>query len=124
MRVHELAKELSLTTKELMEVLATLKVAAKSHSSSLTVAAEERIRSHVAATRPAKCRKAVPKVPAPQPASPVPPRVDARTPTGERILGMRKFVPPPPAPAAPAEPVVSAAAETVRGPEETPPRVV
>ncbi|HET8679221.1 MAG TPA: translation initiation factor IF-2 N-terminal domain-containing protein, partial [bacterium] len=58
MRVYELAKELGLSTKELMDTMATLKVAVKSHSSTLTVAAEDRIRTHVAATRPAKGKKA------------------------------------------------------------------
>jgi len=125
MRVYELAKELGLSTKELMDVLAVLKVAARSHSSSLTMAAEERIRAHVAATRPAKGRKPAPAVTLP-PATPAPPRIDARTPTGERILGMRKFVPPPPAPVEPTPVIVEPAPEILRAPqpEEAPPRVV
>jgi translation initiation factor IF-2 len=128
MRVYELAKELGLSTKELMDVLAVLKVGAKSHSSSLTLAAEERIRAHVAATRPAKGRKAAPAA-APPPAPPTPPRPDARTPTGERILGMRKIIappPPPPEPAAPVGPVVPESAGppgAAPRPEEAP-RVV
>ena len=69
MRVYELAKELGLTTKELMDTLAMLKVAVKSHSSTLTVAAEERIRTHVAATRPARGKKAA-AAPSPSAAPP------------------------------------------------------
>lgn len=57
MRVYELAKELGLSTKELMDVLATLKVPVRSHSSSLSVVAEQRVRVHVAATRPSKGKK-------------------------------------------------------------------
>ncbi len=100
MRVYELAKELGLDTKELMDVLAQLKVTVKSHSSSLMVVAEERIRDHVAAVRATRGKKGagatLPAKPAAE--SPAPPRIDARTPTGERILGVRKIVMPPPAP--------------------------
>ncbi|MCL6554333.1 MAG: translation initiation factor IF-2 N-terminal domain-containing protein, partial [Firmicutes bacterium] len=97
MRVYELAKELGLATKEMMDILALLKIAVKSHSSSLTVAQEERVRLHVAATRP-KGKKAAPLPAAPPPPAPEP-KIDARTPTGERILGVRKIT----APAAPPE---------------------
>jgi translation initiation factor IF-2 len=125
MRVYELAKELGLSTKELMDVVVVLKVGAKSHSSSLTLAAEERIRAHVAATRPARGRK-VPPAAAPQPTPPAPSRPDARTPTGERILGMRKIVappPPPPEPVVPAAPEPAVPAPVAPKPDEMP-RVV
>ncbi len=144
MRVYELAKELGLTTKELMDTMATLKVAVKSHSSTLTVAAEDRIRTHIAATRPAKGKKASA---APTPSAPAPRVIpaaaalhpDAKTATGERILGIRKIVPPPPAPEPVPEPVLEiAAAARAEAPErvevptrpeaaprpEAPPRVV
>lgn len=120
MRVYELAKELGLTTKELMDTMATLKVAVKSHSSTLTVAAEDRIRTHVAATRPTKGKKAS-AAPAPPVAAPrvIPPTAalhpDAKTATGERILGIRKIVLPPPAPE-PA-PELAADAATAARPE-------
>lgn len=95
MRAYELAKELGLTTKELMDVLATLKVPVKSHSSSLSVVAEQRVRVHVAATRPSKGKKqAAAAAAAPPPAAAT--RPETKTPTGERILGMRKIVLPPP----------------------------
>lgn len=80
MRVHELAKDLGLSSKALMDLMAKMKIPAKSHSSTLDDAAIERIRLQLKA--PAK---AVPAAPA---------RI-AKTPTGERILGMRKIVRPP-----------------------------
>lgn len=118
MRVYELAKELGLSTKELMDVLAMLKVPVRSHSSSLSVVAEQRVRVHVAATRPSKGKKqtAAPAAAAPPPATVT--RPETKTPTGERILGMRKIVPPPPPveepvmpPEAPAVPQPQAALE-------------
>ncbi len=140
MRVYELAKDLGLTTKELMDTLAMLKVAVKSHSSTLTVAAEERVRTHIAATRPAKGKKASapPVAPAPRPtATPAASlHPDARTATGERILGIRKIVLPPPAPEPPPQleavsqpeipsrPDTSGRSERVPGPEGAPSRVV
>jgi translation initiation factor IF-2 len=91
MRVHELAKEIGLSSKAVMDILAGLKIQIKSHSSSLDDATVERVR------RQAKS-KAAPQSVAPAPTGPV--RV-AKTPTGERILGMRKIVLPPPPPPAP-----------------------
>jgi len=44
MRVHELAKELGLSRKTGMEMLAAMKVSVKSHSSSLDDATVERVR--------------------------------------------------------------------------------
>ena len=115
MRVHELARELGLSSKALLEMLAGMKVAAKSHSSSLDEGTVERVRRHVKG-------KSLPEAPA----RPAPARV-AKTPTGERILGMRKITPPP-APPAPVEeplavaaPEVAAAATPVQ--EATPERV-
>ncbi|MDQ7844087.1 MAG: translation initiation factor IF-2 [Armatimonadota bacterium] len=93
MRVHELAKELGLSSKALMDLLAGMKVQVKSHSSTLDEGTAERVRRQVRAR----------SAPAPEPA-PGPVRV-AKTPTGERILGMRKIVlpSPPPAVESPAE---------------------
>jgi translation initiation factor IF-2 len=120
MRVYELAKELGLSARDLMDVLAALKLPAKSHSSSLTLAAEQRVREHVAATR-VKGRK-VPVVPA-SAAPSGPPRPESKTPTGERILGVRKIVIPPP-PAVPEAPPVDAVAPAPAAPVEAPPHVV
>lgn len=118
MRVYELAKELGLSTKELMDVLATLKVPVRSHSSSLSVVAEQRVRVHVAATRPSKGKKqaAAPAAAAPPPATVT--RPETKTPTGERILGMRKIVPPPPPPVE--EPVEPPEAPAVPQPQAAP----
>lgn len=116
MRVYELAKELGLSTRELMDVLVKLKVSVKSHSSSLSVTAEQRARVHVAATRPSKGKKyaSPPAAAAPQPVTVV--RPETKTPTGERILGMRKIAPPPPAP----EPVKPPEAPPVAQPPAAP----
>lgn len=84
MRVHELAKELGLSSKALMDLLAKMKVAAKSHSSSLDDATAERVRQQVKGAAKAQ-----------QSAAPAAPARIAKTPTGERILGMRKIIPPP-----------------------------
>ena len=112
MRVHELAKELGLSSKAVMDILAGLKVQTKSHSSSLDEATVERVR------RQAKS-KTVPQ-PAPAPSGPV--RV-AKTPTGERILGMRKIVlPPPPPPAPEPQPEAAAPAASV-APLQAPPPI-
>lgn len=116
MRVHELAKELGLPSKAVMDILAGLKVQVKSHSSSLDETTVERVR------RAAKS-KAAPEAAGPAPSGPV--RV-AKTPTGERILGMRKIVLPPPPPPAPqpqpevAPPSASAAPVQAPSPVETP----
>ncbi len=80
MRVHELARELGLSTKALTDLLASMKVQVKSHSSSLDDATVERVRRHVKG-------QAEPK--------PVEPARVAKTPSGERILGLRKITLPP-----------------------------
>jgi len=104
MRVHELAKELGVNSKVVMDALVSIKIQVKSHSSSLDEGTVERVRRQVKAKA------------APQPAPPPGPVRIAKTPTGERILGMRKIVlppPPPPAPEPPAqapEPIGPAAA--------------
>ncbi len=120
MRVYELAKELGLSTKELMDVLATLKVPVRSHSSSLSVVAEQRVRVHVAATRPSKGKKhaAAPAAAAAAPPPATVARPETKTPTGERILGMRKIVPPPPPPVV--EPVQLPEAPAVAQPQAAP----
>src|SRR5437667_3142087 len=87
MRVHELAKELGVNTKVIMDLLASMKVQAKSHSSTLDEATVERVRRRVKGHVEAK---------------PAEPGRVATTPSGERILGMRKIVPPPPPPEPPA----------------------
>src|SRR3989449_2616036 len=91
MRVHELAKELGVSSKALMDLLASMKIQLKSHSSTLDETTVERVRRRVKG-------QAEPKSAEP-----------ARVPTplgGERILGMRKITPPPPPP----EPIVADAA--------------
>src|SRR2546425_9336897 len=88
MRVHELAKELGVSSKALMDLLASMKIQLKSHSSTLDEATVERVRRHVRGQA--------------EPKSAEPARV-ATTPSGERILGMRKIIPPPPPP----EPIVA-----------------
>src|SRR6058998_1703738 len=87
MRVHELAKELGVNTKVIMDLLASMKVQAKSHSSTLDEATVERVRRRVKGHVEAK---------------PAEPGRVATTPSGERILGMRKIVLPPPPPEPPA----------------------
>ncbi len=106
MRVHELAKELGVSSKTIMDTLARMKIAVKSHSSSLDESTVERVRRQIKA-------KATP-----QPAPPPTPVRIAKTPTGERILGMRKIVlpPPPVEPEAPAEVTPSAPAAAVQAP--------
>src|SRR5437773_10333329 len=83
MRVHELAKELGVNTKVIMDLLASMKVQAKSHSSTLDEATVERVRRRVKGHVEAK---------------PAERRLVVTTPSGERILGMRKIVLPPPPP--------------------------
>src|SRR3972149_5151814 len=98
MRVHELAKDLGLSSKELIDLLARLKVSVKSHSSSLDESTVRRAREQVAA-RGGKA--AAPAAPA------APPRADVKTPTGGRIISLRQLAAPPVAPppaAAPARP--------------------
>src|SRR2546427_10170419 len=99
MRVHELAKELGVGSKALMDLLASMKIQLKSHSSTLDETTVERVRRRVKGQA--------------EPKSAEPARV-ATTPSGERILGMRKIIPPPPPP----EPIVADAAAgglTARG---------
>ena len=91
MRVHELAKELGVSSKALMDLLASMKIQLKSHSSTLDETTVERVRRRVKGQA--------------EPKSAEPARV-ATTPSGERILGMRKIIPPPPPP----EPIVADAA--------------
>src|SRR5207247_3112971 len=107
MRVHELAKELGVNTKVIMDLLASMKVQAKSHSSTLDEATVERVRRRVKGHVEAK---------------PAEPGRVATPPSGERILGMRKIVPPPPPPEPPAPdsttvdtPAIGAAGKTGRG---------
>src|SRR2546422_323374 len=90
MRVHELAKELGVSSKGLMDLLASMKIQLKSHSSTLDDATVERVRRHVKGHAEPKAAE--------------PARV-ATTPSGERILGMQKIIPPPPPP----EPVLAEA---------------
>src|SRR2546428_217468 len=112
MRVHELAKELGVSSKALMDLLASMKIQLKSHSSTLDEATVERVRRHVRGQA--------------EPKSAEPARV-ATTPSGERILGMRKIIPPPPPPE-PVEPLAPAAgapapAPMVMPPKERPPKI-
>lgn len=82
MRVHELAKDLGLSSKAMVDLLASMNISVKSHSSTLDDTTVARVR------RKAKGQD--------QP-KPEPSRV-AKTASGERILGMRKITPPPPPP--------------------------
>src|SRR2546427_2695287 len=101
MRVHELAKELGVGSKALMDLLASMKIQLKSHSSTLDETTVERVRRRVKGQA--------------EPKSAEPARV-ATTPSGERILGMRKIIPPPPPP----EPnVADTAAEDIAAGETT-----
>src|SRR3990172_8105914 len=113
MRVHELAKDLGLSSKELIDLLARLKVSVKSHSSSLDESTVRRAREQVAA-RGGKA--AAPAAPA------APPRADVKTPTGERIISIRKIAAPPVEPPAevPAVPVLRAAGTAETAPVEQP----
>ncbi|HEY6104171.1 MAG TPA: translation initiation factor IF-2 [bacterium] len=113
MRVHELAKELGLSSKAVMDILAGLKIQIKSHSSSLDDTTVDRVR------RAAKS-KAAPQPPAPAATGPV--RV-AKTPTGERILGMRKIVLPSPPPAPEPQSEVGALEALAAPPAAAPPVV-
>lgn len=73
MRVHELAKELKLTSKDLLAKLKTLKISAKSHASTIDAKDAERVRKSIStspvskttpATKSVKATKAVtPKAP-------------------------------------------------------------
>src|SRR5712692_9067667 len=107
MRVHELAKDLGLSSKGMMDLLASMNVPVRSHSSTLDDATVERVRRRVKG-------QAEPK--------PAEPSRVAKTASGERILGMRKITPPPP----PLEPVAveetpAAAVMSERATKETPP---
>ncbi len=102
MRVHELAKELGMNSKALVDLMASMKIQVKSHSSSLDETTVDRIRRRVKG-------QAEPK--------PVEPARVAKTPSGERILGLRKITPPPPPPEEPAEtPAAAAQAQIVEAP--------
>ncbi len=106
MRVHELAKELGLSSKELIDLLGRMKVVVKSHSSSLDESTVRRAREQLAR------QGAEPRS---EPAAA--PRAEARTPTGERILSIRKIAAPPPLAEEPAPPpAASASAEAVKEP--------
>ncbi len=117
MRVHELAKELGLSSKALLDLLAGLKIPVKSHSSTLDDAVIERLRREVKSKG-----KSAPVAPTLAPASPV---RDAKTPSGERILGMRKIIPPPvvEAPPIPAPAHVEAIEAPVKEKELAPDKV-
>src|SRR2546425_7951134 len=82
MRVHELAKELGVSSKTVMDLLASMKIPLKSHSSTLDDATVDRVRRHVKGRAEAK----------PEPVR------GATPPSWELILGMRKIIPPPPPP--------------------------
>src|SRR3990172_7131364 len=112
MRVHELAKDLGLSSKELIDLLARLKVSVKSHSSSLDESTVRRAREQVAA-RGGKA--AAPAAPA------APPRAEVKTPTGERIISIRKIGAPVEPPAEfPAVPALRAAGTPETAPVEQP----
>src|SRR5436309_2057765 len=101
MRVHELAKELGVNTKVIMDLLASMKVQAKSHSSTLDEATVERVRRRVKGHVEAK---------------PAEPGRAATTPSRERIPKIKERIPPPPPPEPVAPPPVVPAAIDVAGP--------
>ncbi|MBN1672252.1 MAG: translation initiation factor IF-2 [Kiritimatiellae bacterium] len=73
MRVHELAKELGLSSKELLARLRGMDVDVKNHMSALDETAVERVRAQLGAPAPvAPAPAAEPKKPAPTPAAPPP----------------------------------------------------
>jgi translation initiation factor IF-2 len=76
MRVHELAKELNVTSKDLLARLKTLKIAAKSHASALT--AEDVARVRAAKTRVSTAAPKVVKTAA-KPVMAIPPKPNAVT---------------------------------------------
>ena len=105
MRVHELAKELGLSSKDLIDLLGRMKVVVKSHSSSLDESTVRRTREQVAHQG------------AEAPAGPVTaPRAEAKTPTGERILSIRKIAAPPPVEEPAPPPATAMPAEAVKAP--------
>src|SRR3989304_4003672 len=70
MRVHELAKDLGLSSKELIDLLARLKVSVKSHSSSLDESTVRRAREQVAARGGKAAAPAAPAAPVAGPRAP------------------------------------------------------
>ncbi len=71
MRVHELAKELDMTSKELLALLKDLSIEVKSHASSLTEEQAGQVRARVSGGEPAR-----------EAASPVKTKTEARAPSG------------------------------------------
>ncbi len=112
MRVHELAKELGLTSKALMDLLVAMKIHVRSHSSTLDDVVIERVQRQV--------RTKGKVIPVEAPAAPAVPVRDAKTPTGERILGMRKIIPPPPPVVEPIPAEVQARVEVIEAPVKEP----
>ena len=74
MRVYELARELGLGSKELMEIMASLGIHIKSHSSSIDDLTVERVRTHLLKAKKGPARKAAEEAPPPE-APPARPRV-------------------------------------------------
>ncbi len=105
MRVHELAKELGISSKALVDLMASMKIQVKSHSSSLDDTTVDRVRRRVKGQA--------------EPKHAEPARM-AKTPSGERILGLRKITPPPPPPEEPAE-IPLAAVQPLTPEKEIPP---
>ena len=106
MRVHELSKELGLSSKELLEKLQAAGIEAKNHMSALDDAAVQRMRALKA---PAATATAAP---APAEAKPHPPKAEAAKPAAPKPQAAKP--PPPKAPAAahpPAPKVVAPAAK-------------
>ena len=109
MRVHELAKELGVTSKELLEALAQMGAEGKSASSSVPEDMVPRLRASggKATTAPAKPREVLepptqPRKPKPKPAPKTKPAAEAPTPPAEAPAEVA--VPAKPAPAAQAKP--------------------
>jgi translation initiation factor IF-2 len=127
MRVHELAKELGMTNKEMVDLTIAMGIDVKSHSSTLIEAQADRVRRRAAKDglirdqqpeEPAKPAKATKKAaaadkPAEQPAAAAAPASEAPAPAAEQPA-------PAPAPAAPAETVAPAAAAAPAAAPEVP----
>ncbi|MGZ4131782.1 MAG: translation initiation factor IF-2 [Actinomycetota bacterium] len=112
MRVHELAKELGVTSKELLEALEQMGVAGKSASSSVPEDMVPRLRASggKATTAPAKPREVLEPPPSPRKPKPKPaPKPAAAKPAPSKTAAAKPAVAP--APAAAGAPAPAAAAE-------------
>lgn len=126
-RVHELAKELGLSSKETIEKLAQIGVEVKSHSSSVEEEVADKLRGKGKAAspkptdKPTEAKPAPPKAPPPPPSPTPEPTTEAKptpAPVKEPAQDGRAQAAPAPAPAAapapPAPPAAPAPAATIQ----------